>query len=82
MGGRIPSEYAAYISEFLKEATGEGIDRDLYGLSEMIQWLWRTRIRKSESIQVVIPCKRMRELLERWLDGEFIREDGEASLAA
>lgn len=52
--------------------SGTTIEDDLYGLSEMVQWIWRLRIRNGEPIQLVIPSKRMRELLERWLDGEFM----------
>jgi len=39
------------------------IDEDLYALSEMIQWIWRSRIRNDENINIYIPSKRMRELL-------------------
>jgi len=44
------------------------IDEDLYALSEMIQWIWRSRIRKGENINIYIPSIRMRTLLEEWLD--------------
>ena len=66
----------ALVNEFLKES-GSSINKDLYGLSEMIQWIWRLRIRNGESIKLVIPSKRMRSLLERWLDGEFIHCEDE-----
>lgn len=44
------------------------IDENAYALSEMLQWLWRLRIRNGESIKVYIPSKRMRVLLDNWLN--------------
>lgn len=64
----------AMISAFLRDA-GAPINSEMYGLSEMIQWVWRLRIRDDKDIRLVIPSKRMKALLVRWLDGEFIRED-------
>ncbi len=46
---------------------GVTINEDLYGLSEMIQWIWRSRIRKGESINIYIPSMRMRNLLDAWM---------------
>ena len=43
------------------------LDEDAYALSEMLQLIWRSRIRKGESINVYIPSRRMRELFEDWL---------------
>ena len=40
---------------------------DSFALSEMIQWIFRSRIRKGESINVYIPSERMRNLLKAWL---------------
>ncbi|ADV68795.1 hypothetical protein [Deinococcus maricopensis] len=42
-------------------------DQGLWALSEMIQWIWRTRIRNKESIRLYVPSKRMKKLLEGWL---------------
>ena len=54
------------ITQFFKQR-GINIDEDLYGLSEMIQWIWRSRIRKGESINIYIPSMRMRNLLNAWM---------------
>ena len=40
---------------------------DLYSLSEMVQLIWRSRIRKNEKIFVYIPSSRMRYLFKAWL---------------
>ncbi len=47
------------------------IDEDLYAVSEMIQWIWRSRIRKGENINIYIPSARMRNLLNAWLKMSF-----------
>jgi hypothetical protein len=39
----------------------------LYALSEMVQWIWRTRVRRGEPVHVYMPSKRMRGLLQAWL---------------
>ena len=41
---------------------------DQYALSMMIQWIWRSAIRNGEDIWIYIPSRRMRELLQGWLD--------------
>lgn len=49
------------------------VDQDAYALSTLIQWTWRSAIRKPtpEPITLYIPSKRMRTLLMRWLNGEI-----------
>ncbi len=47
------------------------ISQDEYSLSEMIQFIWRSRIRNNQPIKLYIPSSRMRNLLIRWLDDEF-----------
>lgn len=54
------------ITQFFKQR-GIAVDEDLYGLSEMIQWIWRSRIRKGENINIYIPSMRMRNLLNAWM---------------
>lgn len=39
------------------------IDEEAYALSEMIQFIWRSAIRKTEPIHCYIPSRRMRSLL-------------------
>ena len=43
-------------------------DADGFALSTMIQWIWRSAIRDGREIWVYIPSRRMRTLLEGWLD--------------
>ena len=44
---------------------------DEYALAEMVQWIWRTRVRDGLPITVAIPDERMRRIFVDWLDGAF-----------
>jgi hypothetical protein len=46
-------------------------DDDQFALSEMVQWIWRTRIRNDKPIDVYILSNRMQKLLSSWLQGKF-----------
>lgn len=48
------------------------IDEDNYALNEMLQWIWRSRIRRYKDINIYIPSKRMRNLLINWLDNKIV----------
>lgn len=47
------------------------INVELFALSELLQWLFRSRIRTDQPIQVYIPSIRMRTLLEQYLNNEI-----------
>ena len=55
---------------------GFEFDEDQYALSTMIQWIWRSAIRNGKEIWIYIPSRRMRELLQRWLDDLAEEETG------
>lgn len=40
---------------------------DAYALTELIQWVWRSRVRLGEPITLYLPSPRMRKLFEDWL---------------
>ncbi|MDE4086438.1 DEAD/DEAH box helicase family protein [Planococcus maritimus] len=70
--------YNLYMNPFEKaffEEAGVKVDEDLLAVSNLLQWIWRSRIRKlePESINVYIPSLRMRTLLKQWLDNKEIR---------
>jgi hypothetical protein len=44
---------------------------DQYAVAEMIQFIWRSRVRVGQPITVYMPCPKMRRLWYRWLGGEF-----------
>lgn len=58
-----------YENFFIKR--GINIDQDMYALSEMIQWVFRSAIRRGKKIELYIPSQRMRELFKKWLGGEI-----------
>jgi phosphoribosyl-AMP cyclohydrolase len=47
---------------------GVNLDEDLFALSEMIQFIWRSRIREGKPIDLFVPSGRMRTILKAWLD--------------
>lgn len=44
------------------------VNEDMYALSTMIQWIWRSAIRDGKDINIYIPSKRMRTLLVDWIN--------------
>lgn len=57
------------IAEFL------GVDsqryQDMYAVSELIQWVYRSRVRDGREIVLYMPSARMRKLFQKWLDGDL-----------
>ena len=47
---------------------GVEVNGDTYALSILIQWMFRSAIRRDEEIWIYIPSVRMRTLLKLWLD--------------
>lgn len=43
-------------------------NNDMFALSEMLQWLWRSALREGKPVTLYIPSSRMRGLLTKWLD--------------
>ena len=58
-----------YITKWLGTCSKEFADA--YALTELIQWVWRSRVRRGERITVYLPSKRMRSLFEEWLNTPF-----------
>lgn len=59
-----------YIEKFFDQNNVK-VNQDIYALSELLQWTWRSCIRKNEKIYIYIPSKRMRELLIKWLNNKI-----------
>lgn len=47
------------------------LNDDIVAISHLIQFIFRSAIRKGESINLYIPSKRMRMLMEQWMEGKF-----------
>lgn len=57
---------SAYLQDY-----GFPIDPDHFALTELIQWVWRSKIRKGEPIKLCIIPIRMKKLFNQWLDGDY-----------
>ena len=57
------------VMQYLKDY-GVEINNDVFALSEMLQWIWRSRIRNQEDIYLAIASYRMRILFCEWLEKE------------
>lgn len=53
---------------YFKNKYNVAIDQDLFALSELVQWIWRSGIRDGKEITLFIPSLRMRKLLLEWLN--------------
>lgn len=47
---------------------GIDVDENMYALSIMVQWIWRSAIREGGEVYLYIPSRRMRELLIGWIN--------------
>lgn len=62
---------------------GIKVDENLYALSIAVQWIWRSAIRDGNEVWIYIPSRRMRKLVQDWIDsfdnGTSSKEGGEAN---
>lgn len=64
--------YDQYLNPAVKQwlgATNE--QQDQYALSELLQWLYRTRLRERKACTIYMGSKRMKDLLDKWLAGDL-----------
>ena len=47
---------------------GQSPDDELFALSAMIQWIWRSAIRNGQEVKLYLPSLRMRRILCTWLN--------------
>lgn len=57
----------AYFQDF-----GKPVDIDVFALSEMTQWIWRSAIRQNQEITLCILSPRMRNLFMDWLNDDEV----------
>ncbi len=53
------------------EDNGVKVNQDLLAVSDLLQWIWRSRIRNGEQIELYLPSSRMRKLLKAWANYEI-----------
>lgn len=56
----------------LNDGLANKVDQDIYALNHMIQFIFRSAIRKGEPITLYVPSNRMRTLLTDWLDDQYV----------
>ena len=58
--------------EILKYFAKQGVNfsKDEFALAGLIQWVWRSAIRKGEPITLYLPSPRMKRLFTEWLEGK------------
>lgn len=66
----VDKRYNPIIEQWFKSKNIK-IDEDLYAIGEAIQMIWRSAIREGNEIYLYIPSKRMRTLLENWIDNKI-----------
>lgn len=67
-----------WAKNYLKEHGAQNISEDMYAISTLIQWVFRSAIRRGEEVWLYLPSKRMRTLFTVWLanlaDGRDLEE--------
>ena len=56
------------------ETNGATINQEMYALSELLQWIFRSRIREGKPITIYIPSERMRTILINWLNPPVVAQ--------
>lgn len=50
---------------------GISVNADLFAVSELIQWLFRSALRNKKAVNLFLPSARMRRLLGQWMEGSL-----------
>ena len=56
----------AYLQDY-----GYDVNDDVFAVSELVQWVWRSAIRNNEPIVLCIASSRMKKLFLEWLDSGY-----------
>ena len=63
---------------------GIHVDEEKYALSIAVQWIWRSAIRDGNEVWLYVPSRRMRTIIQNWLDsfddGSGDTEGGETNV--
>ncbi|MGL4999004.1 MAG: hypothetical protein ACRC5T_08570 [Cetobacterium sp.] len=63
----IYNRYLNPVEKAFFKGHGIQVNEDLYALSELLQWVFRSQIRESKEINLYLPSKRMRNIYKDWL---------------
>lgn len=64
-----------WAKNYLIRLGAKNINQDMYALSVLVQWIFRSAIRNGEKISIYIPSQLMRFLLTQWIENLAIDED-------
>lgn len=53
------------------EDSGIDFNKDLFAISCLIQWIFRSRVRNDQDVILYLPSPRMRKLFRLWIDGNL-----------
>ncbi len=53
------------------EDHGVTVNQELLAVSDLLQWVYRSRIRNGQPIDLYLPSKRMRRVLKQWAENEI-----------
>lgn len=56
-----------WMKNYLHRIGAKSVNQDMYALSVLIQWIFRSAVRNGEAVHIYLPSKRMRYLLTQWL---------------
>lgn len=65
------NRYMNPIERAFFEDNGITVNQEALAVSDLLQWVYRSRIRNGESIKLYLPSARMRNLLRRWANYEI-----------
>ena len=51
---------------------GVEVNEELFAVSELIQWLFRSALRDENPVALFLPSERMRTLLNKWIEGTIV----------
>lgn len=57
-----------WIKNYLIRMGVKEVNQDMYALSILIQWIFRSAVRKGEEVWLYVPSRRMRYLLKEWMN--------------
>lgn len=76
----LPNTFMNVNEKKFYQMRGLRVNEDVYALSIMVQWIWRSAIRDGGEVYLYIPSRRMRNLLIDWIEitsngGNIINEE-------
>ncbi|WP_272031209.1 hypothetical protein [Oceanobacillus kimchii] len=65
------NRYMNPIERAFFEDNGVSVNQDLLAVSDLLQWVYRSRIRNGQPVDLYLPSSRMRRVLEQWANNEI-----------